>query len=77
MSVMAIVLSLGLFGIIVGVAYWLPAKTRKRSREFHPRKWTRRNARHDARPQPISLTFLPLRKAQRRSPLFVREATGV
>jgi hypothetical protein len=63
MSVIVIVLSLGLFGIIVGVAYWFAREERKRSREFRPRKWTKRNARDDARPRPASLTFLPHREA--------------
>jgi hypothetical protein len=36
---------------------------------LRPRKWRRRNGRHDARPQPISLTFLPLRALGLNVPL--------
>ena len=51
---MVIVLSLGLFAIIVGVAYWFAREDRKTIKRIRPRKWTRRNARHDARPQPTA-----------------------
>src|SRR5262249_31393779 len=33
-------------------------RNRKRSKEFRPKKWTKRNARHDARPLPTSVTYL-------------------
>jgi hypothetical protein len=66
MSVTVIVLSLGLFGIVVSVAYWFAREEQKAiKRTPPPRKWTKTNAANDARPRPASPTFLPLRAAQR------------
>ena len=67
---MVIVLSLGLFGVIVGVAYWFARQEQKTIKRIRLRKWTIRNARHDARRRPASLAFLPLRETQIHSPLF-------
>ena len=53
---MVIVLSLGLFGIIVGVAYWFAREEQKTIKKIPPEEMDEKTRQHDARPQPISLT---------------------
>ena len=74
---MEIVLSLGLFGIIVGVAYWFAREEQKTIKRIPPEEMDEKHARHDARPQPVSLTFLPLRAAQKGDVSPANNSRGV
>ena len=75
---MVIVLSLGLFGIIVGVAYWFAREDQKTIKKIPPEEMDEkeRRARREAA---ASISNFPplLGRRQRRSPLFVEEASGV